>query len=310
MEEIRGKAPLRVSFAGGGTDLNEVFEKYGGAVINTTINKYIHMTLIPRNNKIIRINDSSELDDFSQQIIQGIYPSKGFDIFYHTDLPSGRGLGSSSTYSVLLAKLIYEYLGTKISNEELVKQVYGIESEVGKCGWQDQYAVTNGGINFIELTKGKIIAYPLKLKESVIRELESHMVLVFSKKSHDAKKIEKNNLQTMTKEKAEGLKKCAIAIRDLLLNEVVEPIGDILNQAWELKRNKYTSNEEIEELYKLGMTRGGASGGKVLGAGDGGYMLFFVEPKRKKYFIELFETMEFEVITPEITNKGAEVWSL
>ena len=158
---IRGKAPLRISFAGGGTDLSEVFGKYGGKIINTTINKYIHGTIEKRKDKRIFINKVSlnKSDEFTRRIIRRIKPKIGVNFNYYNDIPPGRGLGSSSTYSVLLTRLISELQGKIMDDNQIVETVYGIESEVGMCGWQDQYAATIGGFNFIEFGKEKKI-YP------------------------------------------------------------------------------------------------------------------------------------------------------
>ena len=305
--EIRGKAPLRISFAGGGTDLNEVFEKYGGAAINTTINKYIHMTLVSRKDKKILINGTEIIDEFSKRIIDKIKPKKGFEIYYHNDIPPRRGLGSSSTYSILFTKMIHEYLGIKLSNYDLTNKVYGIETDLGKCGWQDQYSVSVGGINFMEFKKDKIIVYPLRLKSEIIRELESYLILVFTKGEHNAKEIESRNVKTMTKKKASGLKSHAEQIRDCLLNGNIKPIGKIIHESWMLKRNNNTTNKEIDQIYQDGLDRG-AEGGKLLGAGYGGYFLFFVNPQIRKDFITYFGQQGLEILIPELSERGVETW--
>jgi len=188
---INGKAPLRISFAGGGTDLNHVFEKYGGAVINATIDKFTHATIQKRKDKQIFINKISlkYSDKFTKTIIKKIKPKIGFDLYYRNDIPSGRGLASSSAYAVLITKLIKQLEGIELTDKELVNLVYGIENEVGVCGWQDQYATTFGGFNFMQFNKNKTI-YPLRLKSSTIRELENNLVLVYTKKSHNSFQID------------------------------------------------------------------------------------------------------------------------
>lgn len=305
--EIRGKAPLRISFAGGGTDINEVFEKYGGAVINTTINKYIHMSLIERKDKEILVNGLRMHDEFTSKIIEKINPKQGFEIYYYNDIPPGRGLGSSSTYSILLTKMIYEYLGIKIKDQDLVDKSYGVESEVGKCGWQDQYAVAVGGINFMEFQKEGTRVYPLRLKREFIKELESYLVMVYTKKEHNAKKLEEKNIKLVTKEKANQLKKYAEDIRDCLFNGEIHKIGKIFHDSWMVKRNSITSNKELDKMYKMGRYLG-AEGGKLLGAGAGGYFLFFIDPKNRNNLINYFK--DYEVFIPELSEKGVETWCL
>lgn len=308
LKTIYGKAPLRVSFAGGGTDMNEVFEKYGGAVINATINKFTHAIIEQRLDNKIFVNKVplEKSDDFTKNIIKHLRPSFGFDLYTYNEIPPRRGLGSSSTYSVLLTRMIKELEGEIPDDHYLVELVYGIESEIGRCGWQDQYASAVGGFNFIEFSKNKKDVFPLRLKYRTIQELEQSLVLVFTKKEHFSADIQKKN-NGMTKDKAERLIISANKIKDYMLNDCLLDVGFELYEGWKLKRNKHTTNKEIDNLFEDGMTMG-AYGGKLLGAGGGGYMMFFISPKNRSQFVNHFKELDYEVLDIHFTNKGVETW--
>lgn len=306
---LRGKAPLRISFAGGGTDINEVFEKYGGAVINTTINKFTHMTMEKRNDRKIFINDNSleNADEFSQRIVKKLKPKIGFNVWYYNDISPGRGLGSSSTYSILFTRLLGELEGKVYSDHDLVSTVYGIESEVGRCGWQDQYAAAVGGFNFIEFSKTGKTIYPLRIKHRSVCDLEEHLLLVFTKRDHDSGSINSKNIKMINRTKANQLKSLAFKVRDHLLNDDIAPLGKLLHEGWMAKKNSSNTNKTIDAIYDTGL-RYGADGGKLLGAGIGGYMLFFVDPSKKKQLKEKFQHEGFETVDFYFTEKGVETW--
>jgi len=306
---LRGKSPLRISFAGGGTDLTEIFEKFGGKVINATIDKYIHETIEKRQDENIMINGTSYQvsDEFTKNLINKIKPEIGFNFYSTNDVNPGRGLGSSSAYAILFTKLVYELQGKILSDNEIVNLVYGIENECGKCGWQDQIATTIGGFNFIEFEKDKRNIYPLRLKYSTLCELEEHLILVYTKREHYSAELQKKNAKIITKDKAERLKNAAEKVKDSLLNDKVCEIGNHLKEAWEAKKNDANNDTNIEELYDLGMSSG-AIAGKLLGAGLGGYILFYVNPKQMRLFKHRMINNNYEVLDFHFTKKGVETW--
>src|SRR3989344_2324856 len=200
---LRGKAPLRISFAGGGTDLPYFFDKYGGAVINATIDKYCHATIVKRADKKIIIDSDitkekdiivSSIDnlkyggkfDLIKAIIKIINPDFGFELYLYNDLPPGRGLGSSATISVLLVKMFSNLMNLSYDDYKIAEIAYSAERDELqiKGGWQDQYCTVTGGFNFIEFGPDKKIIYPLRLKEELIKELNNHLMLCYIGRAH------------------------------------------------------------------------------------------------------------------------------
>ena len=302
---VRGKAPLRVSFAGGGTDLNHVFEKHGGIVISTTIDKFCHMSIEKREDKKIIINQG-EKNKLVNDIVRYLQPEFGFNLTYYNDV-EGSGLGGSSSFTVLLVTLILELQGKKLDDRTLVKIAYEIENENGLSGWQDQYATTVGGISFMEFNKDSKLIYPLRLKYATLCELEEHLVLCKVGGKHKSSKIQKaqkvklDSIEEMVK--ILELKDIAIQIRDCLLNQNVKDIGRLLAKGWEIKRNELTSNPEIDKLYQKGL-KVGAIGGRLCGAGQGGYILFFVKPENRQQLInKIGNNLQFH-----LAPQGVETW--
>ena len=308
---IRGRAPLRISFAGGGTDVDDVFEKYGGKVINATIDKFIHGTINGRADGKIYINRKplSASDDFTRRLVSRLPIDQGFDFWYSNDLPPGKGLGSSSTYSVLLTKLVSELQGRKIPEDKIVEKVYGMESEAGMCGWQDQYAAAYGGFNFISFEKDKKMIYPLRLREPTILELEESLMLVDTGINHNSAEIQEENIPLITREKAELLQEYAEKVTESLVKGRPYDIAYYLQESWNLKKNQATTNEKIEQVFEIAQGAGMTSG-KLLGAGKGGYFLAFVHPEMRKEFKTKINRWRLECLDFHFTNKGVETWEV
>lgn len=311
--EIRGKAPLRLSFAGGGTDLNYIFDKYGGAVVSSTIDKYCHMSISKRKDKKIVVNHK-ELDD-SEQLVQGVIkvikPKFGFNLIYYNDIKPGSGLGSSSSFVILLIRLLSELDNHVLSDTEIVKKAYEVETSFKEGGWQDQYAAAIGGFNFMEFDKKETRIYPLRLKYSFICELNEHLVLVDVGKQREEDDIHKELREYSLKHKTElkrtsKIKDLAFRMRDCLLNSKIEKVGGILNENWKLKKNKITSNKRLDEIYQIGIENG-STGGKVCGAGQAGHFLFFCKPEDKNRLINALKD-KCQVVTFNFANQGVETW--
>jgi len=330
---VKGKAPLRISFAGGGTDISYFFEKYGGVVINATIDKYCRATAVKRaDHKIIinsdidgefEINSKKDIEyngkfDLIKALIKLMDPNFGFEIYIHSDLPPGRGLGSSATFAVLIASILNHFMEKKYDDYKIAEIAYKAEhQELGiKGGWQDQYAAVTGGFNFMEFTKDKTIIYPLKLREKVINELNHHLLLCYVGKSHfsgDLHEKQEENFREKEKELLENLKNLkvkAIEIKDSLLTNNIKKIGHTLNESWENKRklSANISNPKIDELYGVGL-KNGAYGGKLLGAGGGGYILFFYFPKKRNQLVKALENSGGEIMNFNFDFNGTQVWS-
>jgi len=274
---LRGKAPLRISFAGGGTDLPYFFDKYGGAVINATIDKYCHATIVKRADKKIIIDSDitkekdiivSSIDnlkyggkfDLIKAIIKIINPDFGFELYLYNDVPPGRGLGSSASLAVLVISLINSLQGIRCSDYQIAEIAYKAEREELKIkgGWQDQYAAVTGGFSFMEFNSDKNIVYPLRLKEDIIYELNSHLLLSYVGKDHSSGDVHKNQEKSFIENEQEivdilkDIKNKAIEIRDALLTNNLSKIGPLLHESWLNKRklDRGISNPRIDEIYE------------------------------------------------------------
>jgi len=305
---IRAKAPLRISFAGGGTDVPPYPEREGGCVLSATINKYAYGTLRPREDKQIRIESldfgiavnydvnedlvyDGKLDLVKAAIKKlGGQASNGFDLFLHSEAPPGTGLGSSSTLMVALVGLLKEFKNMPLTDYEIANLAYIIErKELGiKGGLQDQYAATFGGFNFIEFLGDRVIVNPLKINQDVINELEHNLLLCYTGRTRLSARIIEDQVrryECSEEETLKGmhqLKEIAIDMKNALLRRKLNEFGELLHYAWQNKKklsNKITSSE-IEEMYEEAR-KVGALGGKITGAGGGGYMLLYCQFEKK-----------------------------
>ncbi|HLC78131.1 MAG TPA: sugar phosphate nucleotidyltransferase [Candidatus Nanoarchaeia archaeon] len=333
---IRGKAPLRISFAGGNTDLSYFFEKHGGAVISATINKYCYATLIKRADyKVIIDSDITQgpdvvmysLDeikydgkfDLIKAIIKIMKPEFGFELYLHNDLAPGRGLGSSASMAVLIASMLNYLQNTKHDDYKIAEIAYKAEREELniKGGWQDQYAAITGGFNFMEFEKERTIIYPLRLKEEVVNELSEHTTLCYVGGSHFSGDIHTRQEENFKENQEElvaplhRLKNIAIEIKNALLRNELGKIGELLHESWENKRKleKGISNPRIDQLYEVGR-RNGAIGGRLLGAGGGGYILFFHSPKKRNQLQSSLKSEGGEIMDFNFEFAGTKIWTV
>ncbi|MBI4143358.1 NTP transferase domain-containing protein [Candidatus Woesearchaeota archaeon] len=330
---IRGKVPLRISFAGGGTDVSHFFEKYGGVVISSTIDKYCRATIQKRaDSKIIISSDMGEegiLDsrkdmdydgrfDIVKAIAKTMGVDFGFELCLHNDIPPGRGLGSSASFAVLMVKLLSQLQGTNIGEKEIAEIAYNAErKELGiKGGWQDQYAAATGGFNFMEFSADKTIIYPLRLKQEVIDELNSHLLLCYVGKAHSSGELHQSQEESFKKNEDEvalklnELKKIAVEIKDCLLTGKLQGIGELLHESWINKKSvdKNISNPNVDGLYEAGR-QNGAYGGKLLGAGAGGYILFFYSPQKRNQLKKALEQHGGEILDFNFEDRGIKTWT-
>lgn len=332
---IRAKAPLRISFAGGGTDVPPYPEKEGGCVLNATINKYAYGTLRPRKDKQIGIEsldfgisvnydvDEDLVYDGKLDLVKaaikklGGQDSTGFDLFLHSDAPPGTGLGSSSTVMVALVGLLKEFKSMPLTDYEIANLAYIIErKELGiKGGLQDQYAATFGGFNFIEFLKDRVIVNPLKISQDVINELEHNLLLCYTGKTRLSARIiddqvrryengEEETLQAMRK-----LKEIAIKMKNALLRRRLDEFGELLHTAWENKKrmSDKITNPEIEKMYEEAR-KAGAVGGKITGAGGGGYMLLYCRFEKKHKVAERLKRMGASITEFAFDPYGLQTW--
>lgn len=287
---IISRTPFRVSFMGGGTDLPEFYREEEGAVLSTTINKFMYITINDRFDSTYRLSYSrteiaESLDRIEHPIFKNVLgkygvAGKGLEIISMADIPAGTGLGSSSSFTVGLLHAVKAHLGKFQSAEDLAAEASRIEIEdLGEpIGKQDQYAAAYGGLQLIRfLPSGQVVTEPLILAESVRKNLESSVMMFYTGTVRKAAEVLAEQ-RARTESKREVLRQMrnqAFTMRDLLQNESgVADTGRLLHEAWNLKKSLVAtiSNPEINEAYDLAM-KNGAWGGKLLGAGGGGFLL-------------------------------------
>lgn len=295
---IISRTPLRVSFVGGGTDIREFYKKHKGSVVNTSINKYVYVMAHPFfNSKQVLLKYSrTELVDSTDGITHPIFREVlkflgikgGLEITTNADVPTGTGLGSSSSFTVGLLNCLYAYTGKHVSREKLAKDACHIEIEVLKepIGKQDQYSSAFGNVNFIEFFPDeKVSVNPIRMSENCKKELNDNMLMFYTGISRDASTILKKQMNDINNK---GRFKIFIKMAELaeelkarLNKNDITAFGKILNKGWELKKklSDDITNSEIDLYYKKAI-KSGALGGKILGAGGGGFLLFYADGKK------------------------------
>lgn len=290
------RTPFRVSFAGGGSDLADFYERYGGCVLSTSINRYCYITIHPyfnENQTMLKYSESELVDNLSEirhRIFNCLLNERqmhGVEIGSTADVPGGTGLGSSSTFTVGLVNALNCYQGKYMSKGKLAEKACEVEIEKlgSPIGKQDQYAAAFGGLNFIRFHQnGEVSVTPVMMQGGMYRQLQKNLVMFYTGETRSANGILKEQKKNTTKsDNVKNLQKmCALAeemYRALEQNEL-DSFGDLLNEGWKLKRTLANgiSNPIIDEAYETAMVNG-ALGGKLLGAGGGGFLLFYCKPK-------------------------------
>ena len=339
MKIIRSQTPLRLGLAGGGTDINLYCDKYTGYVLNATISLYIHCTLIPRDDNTIifdspdtnsyakydsksHLENDGNLDIFKavyNRIVKDFtYKPLSFSLHTYSDVPSGSGLGGSSTLVVGIIKAFTEWLNLPLGEYDIAILAYEIEREdlgiVG--GAQDQYAATFGGFNFMEFYDNKrVIVNPLRIKNWIASELESRVVLYFTNITREAKDIEEHKKGKLGDSKSleamHAIKQDAVAMKEALFRADFDTIAQILGKSWKSKKiiSDIVSNDELDRIYNLAMENGAYSG-KTSGAGAGGFMFFLVDPIKKYNLIKILNQQSGYVQDFSFTKEGAKSWKL
>ena len=295
---IVSRTPLRMSFVGGGSDLPSYYRQKGGAVLSTSVDKYMYVTVNKKFDNDIRLSYSiTENESSIQQIKHPIVRNTlelldiqgGVEISSISDIPSqGSGLGSSSSYTVALLHALYAHKGESISKEELGRFSSYIEIDLcgDKIGKQDQYAAAFGGLNLIEFNEDEsVVVSPIICKPETIKKMEESIIVFYTGRTRSASTLLSEQSDNMKKadkrELMSNMVSLAYDMRSLLENDNIEPLGELLDQNWQLKRQMTPgiSDSQIDGWYSKGILAG-ATGGKLLGAGNGGFMMFFA-PKEK-----------------------------
>ena len=321
---IISKTPLRVSFFGGGSDLADCYRQGNGAVLSTSIDKYLYVMVNKKFDPYIRISYSEteivhDIADIKHNIIRECLKfvggvNEGIDIAYMADVQPynyGTGLGVSSSIAVGVLHALYAYKGTTVTQEQLAEEACHIEIEVlnEPIGKQDQYAVALGGLNKLEFNADEsVIVSPLHVAPDILTELQDSLYLVHTGLSSDSKNV-------LTEQKKNTSKNLSV-LREmvnlvdenmtLLTSGDLASFGKNLHQTW-LKKKSLSSNitsAHIDSIYQLGM-QFGALGGKVLGSGGGGFILFYCPPKNKSHFLKAMGG--FRSLKVNFETKGSQI---
>ena len=292
------KVPFRMSFFGGGTDYEQFFNEFGGSVIATTIDKYSYTTVrhlppfFDANNNIVysKIENTLTVDQIQHPLVRNamkMLDMHDMRVVYDSDLPARSGLGSSSSFAVSLLMGFYALKGKYADKYKLAKEAIYLErtlcAESG--GWQDQISTAYGGFNRIDFSNGDFDVNPIIMSKDRKAMLNSHLMLVFTGFSRLSAEIAENLVKSINQKKSELLQ-----IMELLEESVkiltsrcdIKEFGYLLDRAWQIKRglNKYITTKEIDSIYQRAKDSG-AIGGKIMGAGGGGFLMLFAEPEKQ-----------------------------
>lgn len=339
---VRARAPLRLGLAGGGTDLSPYCDRFGGAVLNITINRHAYAFIEPSADgrvhlvaRDINLHESfdCDLDALAAArlaIHAGVYRRMcrmfgggrplALTISSYVDAPPGSGLGSSSALGVALVEAFRTLLGLPLGLYDVAHQAFEIERiDLALAGGkQDQYAAAFGGANFIEFLAGdRVIVNPLRVPRGVMNELEASLVTCFTGVSRRSEQIieeQQRGMDTPAGPALEGLhqlKRDALEMKQMLLRGGIRGMAEILNRSWIAKKGTASgvSSELIEQLFAVA-TANGAMAGKVSGAGGGGFIMFLVPPEQRLHLIQALNAAGATASAVHFTEQGAESWSV
>lgn len=339
---VRARAPLRLGLAGGGTDLSPFCDLYGGCVLNATIDLYAYAHIETTIDQGLRFSAGDMQAEFSasaaptlelggplslhkavyNRIVRQFCGGRPLPIHLmtHCDAPPGSGLGSSSTLVVAMIKAFVEFLHLPLGEYDVARLAFEIERrDVGLSGGrQDQYAATFGGFNFMEFyADERVIVNPLRIKNWILSELESSIVLYSTGVSRSSAAIIDEQTRNMREpggasiDALKRLKDDAIAMKESVLNGDFTGLVERMRNSWEAKKLTAhgISTPEIETLFQRA-TKAGALAGKVSGAGGGGFVMFFVDPSRRMDVIRAISAAGGEVKPCHFTNRGTEGWRI
>lgn len=338
--KFRAKAPLRLGLAGGGTDVSPYSDQHGGMVLNAAINKYAYCIIEPLEDgsvafeaadqgKRVQLDSAGNFELAGELILhKAVYNAVArlhgrplsFRMITYSDAPAGSGLGTSSTLVVAMLTCFTEWLKLPLGEYDTAHLAYRIERvDAGLHGGkQDQYAATFGGFNFIEFySENRVIVNPLRVKSSIINELEASMVLYYTGQSRLSHKIIEEQIRNAAKnegtplEAMHKLKSDAVLMKECLLKGDIKRMATVLGTSWEAKRliSSAISSSAIEEIFE-GARRNGAMSGKLSGAGGGGYIFFMVDPVRRHELIRFLKGFGGIVDNFGFTSQGAESWTI
>ena len=338
----RSKAPLRIGLAGGGTDVSPYSDIYGGSILNATISLFAHASLEINDSgkatfyaadyeieEVYNISEESVAITDQLNLLKGVYNRikkdfpfsvPGIKLTTYVDAPAGSGLGTSSTLVVAVIGAFVEMLNLPLGEYDIAKYAYDIErKDLGYAGGkQDQYAATFGGVNYMEFyNDDKTIVNPLRIKRRYLHELENNIVLFYTSTSRESAKIineQVKNVKSNNKESLDAmhhLKEQSMMMKEALLKGELNKLGLILDYGFEQKRKmaQNISNQLIEDIYDAAKNAG-ATGGKISGAGGGGFMLFFCPGDTKYKVIKALDAFGGKVIKYQFVDYGLTTWKV
>ncbi len=328
------RSPVRISFGGGGTDLPAYYEQFGGAVLNAAINKYFYTILGRRSDECIQIISSDlrlceswrglsamEIEGSRLEIPVAALKYLGqemyVDLFLASEIPPGTGLGSSASVCVNVLKTLTNYLQTPLSKQDLADTAFHIARHVlhRHIGKQDEYAAAFGGLNFIEfMANGASQVQAVDLGNSSMTELQNNLLLFFTGAAHHSWGIleeQERSTESQSRKPIEALheiKELAFRMRDALRSGDLRAFASMLHDSWMAKRQVSTriSNSRIDALYEIAINNG-ALGGKITGAGGGGFLLLYCEPPRQQDVRQALDAEGLKEMTFNFDFQGAQV---
>ena len=338
---IRSKAPLRLGFAGGGSDVSPYSDLYGGLILNATINLYAYCSIEETTDgqisfiatdleqSVTYLSSDALPIDGTLDLHKGVYnriikefglKALSFRVITFSDAPAGSGLGSSSTMVVAILKAFVEWQNLPMGDYEIARMAYEIEriDLALSGGKQDQYAAAFGGFNYMEFRKDDlVIVNPLRIKRWIVDELESSIVLYYTGASRSSAKIideQKKNTSRGNNDAIEAMhqiKQSAIDMKMSLLKGDIDTFSKILGEAWENKKKMANAitNTSIQKVFDIAMTSG-AIAGKVSGAGGGGFIMFMVNPLKKRQVINALSTLSGRVVPFQFSEGGTHGWKI
>lgn len=329
----RARSPVRISFCGGGSDLTHYFSSEFGAVINATISIYSHATLRLRDDKkiIIRSLDLGEClcaDNLQtalqqegrfgliQSLLKSIYPDFGFELYLHSDFPMNSGLGGSAVVLAAVLGCFNQFRRDQWDLHELAELAYQAERlYLGVAGgWQDQYATVFGGLNFMEFRMDQNIVHPLRIHSDTLLELEESLILCDTRTTHNSGDIHQDQRKQMQQENIRQQVKANVELsyrmRNQLLRGKLLQFGQSLHEAWQIKRqfSSKISTARLDDIYDSALCHG-AVGGKILGAGGGGFFLLYVQPFRKHELMTSLEQAGLKIRPFRFEQEGLSAWT-
>ena len=327
-----GLTPVRLSFAGGGTDMPEFYEKFGGSVISTTINQFTYTIIHPRSDKLfqtfspdfqkyytaskyekIEIQDGTEI---ASSIIKYMKFKTGINVILFSDVPAGSGLGSSSSLAVNLVNVISFLKGEKISKKQTAEKAFDIARKIlhWPIGKQDEYISSFGGFNHLKFEKKQVTVKPIKLSNSTTNELQNNLLLFREGNTRQSSTILSKQIQMIKEKNMDTInslltvKELASTMYDSLKQSDITKFGELLHQGWIAKKKfaKNVTNSRIDKIYNLAL-KNGAMGGKITGAGGGGHMLFYCEKPKQKNLEKKLQTLGLRRIKFSFYNNGSKI---